>query len=101
MSENYLNQAINGAVRTTVVLYPTLKASQHLLEITRRTLNAALGFIGLEIKLPPVADKKNEQAWKEASIQSKTVFETVIYLFTVPINSGVWLTGYYQGLILT
>lgn len=72
MSGNYLTQAINGAVRTAVVLYPALKASQHLLEGARRALNVALGLISIEIKLPEVVkEPNNKDLWDKAPFQSK------------------------------
>ena len=72
MSGNYLTQAINGAVRTAVVLYPALKASQHLLEGARRSLNVALALISIEIKLPKVvAEPNNKDVWDKAPLQSK------------------------------
>jgi hypothetical protein len=59
---NYLTQAINGSVRIAFVIAPSFKAGSHLLELASRGLNAALGVIGIQLKMPDVSAqvKKDE-----------------------------------------
>ena len=68
---NYLNNAINGSVRIAFVIVPTVKATTHLLELALRTLNAGLGLINVQIKLPEL---------KQETMQSKIYTYVHAYL---------------------
>lgn len=72
MSANYLNQAINGAVRVAFVIAPTVKAGSHLLELASRSLNACLSVIGLKLQMPAmIPAEATDEAKQNASFGSK------------------------------
>jgi hypothetical protein len=49
---NYLNMIINGAVRVTFVVKPTMQAGAHLLELALRGLNAGLSILNIKVQMP-------------------------------------------------
>lgn len=60
MTANYLTQAINGSVRIAFVIAPSIKAATYVSELASRALNAALGVIGVELKMPELVTETNK-----------------------------------------